>query len=119
MAAGKYSFSIEQGASFTKTFTVKQPDGSPLNLAAYKVRMMARASYDDAAPIITLSTIEPPGGITISNPGGGQFQVVMSAAFTAALKFSRIMYDLEIESGEGLVTRLLEGTVTLLPEVTK
>jgi hypothetical protein len=29
------------------------------------------------------------------------------------------MYDLEIESGAGLVTRLLEGNVTLIPEVTK
>ena len=119
MAAGKYSFSIEQGASFTKTFTLKQANGSPFNLEGYKVRMMARASYEDAEPTISLSTVEPPAGITINDPGGGQFQVTMSAAFTAGLKFSRIMYDLEIESGAGLVTRLLEGTVTLLPEVTK
>ena len=119
MAAGEYSFPIEQGATFTRTITVRQADDSPLDLTGYKVRMMARASYDDAVPTISLSTIEPPGGITITDPAGGQFQLNMNAAATGALKFSKIMYDLEIESGAGLVTRLLEGNVTLIPEVTK
>ncbi len=119
MAAGKYSFSIEQGTSFLKTITVKQADGSPFNLTGYKVRMMARANYEDAQPMISLSTIEPPGGIVINDAAGGQFQISMSATFTAGLKFSTVMYDLEIESGAGEVTRLLDGSVTLIPEVTR
>jgi hypothetical protein len=119
MPAGKYNLEIEQGATFTKSFTVKQPGGTPVDLTGYTVRMMARANYDDPAPLITLSTISPPAGITLTDPDGGQFQIALTAAQTAALNFSKILYDLEIVSGAGVVTRLLEGSVTLIKEVTK
>ena len=42
-----------------------------------------------------------------------------SATSTAGLTPGQYVYDVEIESSAGTVTRLLEGTVTVNPEVTK
>lgn len=56
MAAGNYSFSIEQGVSFSKTFTWKNASGVAIDLTGYTIRMMARNDYGDATPVINLST---------------------------------------------------------------
>lgn len=117
MAAGEYSFTIDQGATFSKSFAVSQrnPDGTktPVNITGCTIRMVAKADYDDPAPIISLSTVEPPGGIQITNGAAGQFRVDMNRVMTAAFKFSQITYDAEMETPDGVVTPLLEGTITL------
>jgi len=120
MSAGQYNFTIEQGADFLRTFTWKDAAGDPIDIGGYTFRMMARNDYDDALPVISLSTVSPPGGIAITGDGSaGQFTISMAAAITALLNFSSIMYDLEAISGTGAVIRLLQGTITLSKEVTK
>lgn len=122
MSAGNYSFEIEQGCDFSRTFTWKNSSGVAINIAGYTIRMMARNDYGDATPVITLSTVTPPGGIAIVGDGSaGQFTITMTAAATALLNFSTLKYDLEAVAPlpAGTVTRLLEGTITLSKEVTK
>ena len=120
MGAGNFNFEIEQGASFSKTFTWKNSAGVAINIAGYTFRMMARNDYGDVTPIISLSTVATPGGIAIVGDGSaGQFTITMTAAATALLNFSSLKYDLEAVSGAGTVTRLLEGIITLSKEVTK
>ncbi len=117
MPAGTYDFTIEQGATFTKSFTLSQrnPDGSksPLNITGNTLRMVAKADYDDTTPIISLSTVDPPGGIQITDGAAGQFRVDMDRAKTTAFKFGQINYDAEMQTPAGVVTPLLEGTITL------
>jgi hypothetical protein len=43
----------------------------------------------------------------------------MTASATGAIEEAIYVYDLEIVSGSGTVTRLLEGEVTVNPEVTR
>jgi hypothetical protein len=43
----------------------------------------------------------------------------MTASATGAIEEAIYVYDLEIASGSGTVTRLLEGEVTVNPEVTR
>jgi hypothetical protein len=43
----------------------------------------------------------------------------MTNSTTAAIEEGMYVYDLEITSGAGTVTRLMEGTVTVNPEVTR
>ena len=120
MGAGKYNFQIEQGANFSKTFTWKNSAGVAIDIGGYTIRMMGRNDYPDVAPTITLSTVATPGGIAIVGDGSaGQFTLTMTAAQTAALNFSELKYDLEMVSGAGVVTRLLEGEITLSREITK
>jgi hypothetical protein len=120
MSAGKYDFTIEQGANFSKTFTWKTSAGVAININGYTIRMMAREDYENAPPTISLSTVATPGGITIIGDGStGQFTLAMTPTVTALLDFSTLLYDIEMVSGAGAVTRLLEGTITLSKEITR
>ncbi|MCZ7404484.1 MAG: hypothetical protein O8C67_06085 [Candidatus Methanoperedens sp.] len=121
MSAGNFNFEIEQGVTFSKTFTWKDSGGNAITIAGYTIRMMARNDYGDTLPVISLSTVTPtPGGIAIVGDGSaGQFTITISATVTAGYNFSTLKYDLEAISGAGVVTRLLEGEITLSKEVTK
>jgi hypothetical protein len=43
----------------------------------------------------------------------------MPSSTTAAIEEAIYVYDLEITSGAGIVTRLLQGQITVNPEVTR
>lgn len=117
MAAGLYHFTIEQGAYFERTITVSD-NGVARNLTGYIARLQVRTSYQDATPVVDLTTEN--GGITITTPLEGQLVVRMTAAATAALTgWTNGFYDLELVPLDGKVDRLLQGKVTLSPEVTK
>jgi hypothetical protein len=122
MPAGTYNFEIEQGATFTKVFRVRQKQEgqwSPFILTGYTIRMMARHNYGDATPVISLSTIDPPGGLLITDGPGGAFQITLTKPQTALLNFTEIRYDIEIQAPNGTVMRLLKGTMGLSKENTK
>ena len=121
MAAGKYSFTIEQGSTFTRTFKYKDANGDPFDLTGYDVRMQIRSSHSSLAPISTFDN-SGNGGFELSIPAGesvkNQIALTITATQTSALTFDQAIYDIELESGS-VVTRLLQGKIKLSPEVTK
>lgn len=119
MPAGTYNFTIEQGAKFSRDITWKNANRSPVNITGYTFRMMARHKYDDPEPIISLSTDEPPGGITIVDGINGRFRISLSEAQTTALNFVEAIYDLEAVPPADQAIRLLEGKIALSKEVTR
>lgn len=124
MTAAVQNITIEQGATWGDALTIYQsaPVGTPLadlvpvNLAGYDVRMHIRADIAAPDPLITLTLAN--GRIAVT-PADGIIRRTISAADTALLAFDFGVYDLEIESPDGTVTRLLQGRVSLSPEVTK
>lgn len=119
MPAAKLNLSIDQGATWRYQLAVKAgPTASApaLDLTGYSARMQLRTEVSAAQPIIELSSFN--GRITIT-PLAGTLDLHIAATDTAALAFSTAVYDLEIESAGGEVTRLLRGTVALTPEVTR
>ena len=111
MSAGTYNFILEQGATFNRQLTVKD-DGSVMNLTGYSVASKMRSTHDSSTVVGTFTC-------TISNASGGIITVNMPASTTAAIEEAIYVYDLEITSGAGIVTRLLQGEVTVNPEVTR
>ena len=132
MAAGKYNFIIEQGATTNFEIVYKDSSGNPIDLTGYTARMDLRATPRASTSYLTLSSsLGPCGtGLNMSGSGGlsaskpltsGSIGVYISAASSSALTFTEASYDLEIVSGSGncaVVTRLIEGKVTLSKEVT-
>lgn len=116
MSAGKYDFYIEQGATFNKTITWNDGNSVPVNLSGYTARMQIRKSFSSDTPILTLTTEN--GHIAL---GGalGTITLTLQAADTEPLETFCGVYDLELESASGFVTRLLEGQVTISREVTR
>jgi len=117
MALGnRYDLEIKQGATLSLTATWKDSSGAAVNLTGYTARLQVRATYDSSSTILSLTSA---AGITLGG-AAGTIAITASATTTAALTapFSGV-YDLELVSGGGEVTRLLEGTATVSPEVSR
>jgi hypothetical protein len=117
MSAGNKNLTIDQGADFFITFVYKDSAGVPINLTGFTANMQLRANYDSALAALSLST-NPSGGITIT-PTLGQISVRATAAQTGAVPALDYVYDLEITSSGGIVTRLIQGRAVVTPQVTR
>ena len=116
MTAGKYDIVIEQGADFSYNVTWNDQTGAPVNLTGYSAAMMVRNSYNDASPILSLTSA---GGQITLGGAAGTIAISASNTLTAALPASNGFYDLELTSAGGTITRLMQGKVTITPQVTK
>lgn len=116
MPAGKYDTVIEQGATFKRTITWKDSAGNPVNVTGYTGRMQIRATVDSPTIIHTLTVAN--GQITLGG-AAGTVTLNIPDETTATFTFTDAVYDLELESGTGDVTRLLEGRLVLSKEVTR
>ena len=128
MAAGKYSFVIEQGSTVDFEIQYKDSNNIPVNLTGYSGKMMIRSNYADQNPItyaILSSSLAADGtGLNFSGsngitpPASGSIGIYISAISSSNFTFNTAHYDLEITSGS-VVTRILEGQVSLSQEVTR
>ncbi|CAM5591887.1 hypothetical protein [Rhodanobacter lindaniclasticus] len=87
----------------------------PVDLGGYTARMQVRASVAAADVLLELTTEN--GGITLDSDGTVTLQA--SATATAAMAWTRGVYDLELVDGGGVVTRLAAGSVEVSREVTR
>jgi|TARA_R110000772_G_scaffold218653_1_gene329204 hypothetical protein len=129
MSAGRYSFTIEQGATLDFELAYKDSNNDPINLTGYQGRMQIRPSVGSDNIYITLSSsLEPDGtGLNFSGSDGlnpytsGTIGIFISAQSSSQLSWNgESVYDLELSTGSEfpIVTRLLEGQVRLSPNVT-
>lgn len=116
--AGRWDLVIEQGATFERYFRWENSLGAPRDLSSYSLRMNIRRFFDDDSVIATTEGASP--AIVISEPGAtGVFKVTMTAAATAALDFTRAVYDIEAYDGSSNVHRVVQGSIRLDKEVTR
>jgi hypothetical protein len=117
MALGnRYDLEIKQGATLSLTATWKDSTEAVINLTGYTARMQVRSAYDATSTILSLTSSS---GITLGG-AAGTIAITASATVTAALTAPWAgVWDLELVSGGGVVTRLLEGAATVSPEVTR
>lgn len=109
-----YNVTMYQGASFDLSLTWNV-NSSPVNLTGYSSRMQVRNSFDSTTPVLSFTS---GSGITLGGTAG-TILVAASAATTAGVATGQYVYDLEMVSGGSAVTRLIQGTFLVDPEVTK
>lgn len=88
----------------------------PVSLVGYSARMHVRKSLADTDTLLALTSTD---GDIVLGGAEGSIRILISATDTAALTFASAVYDLELESPTGVVTRLMEGKVSLRKEVTR
>jgi hypothetical protein len=116
MPKNLYDITIQQGATFQTSIKWSDSAGAAINLTGYSARMQARASYESTSTIFSLTDSS---GITLGGTAG-TIAVLISGSTTAGFSAPwEGVYDLELVSGGGVVTRLLEGGVLVSPEVTR
>ena len=134
MAAGRYSFIIEQGTTLNLELQYKDSNGDPISLAGYEGAMQIRSSYSGSG--VTYLTLTSSLGdvynfnsssafLSFSGSNGttpvtsGSIGIYAGWVETEDLTFTgSAYYDIEITSGS-LRTRLLEGQVQLSQQVTE
>ncbi|NBW20640.1 MAG: hypothetical protein EBR82_73010 [Caulobacteraceae bacterium] len=113
-APGYLDLDCWQGANFDYqlTWTVA---GSAVNVTGYTARMQVRQYAESTATVLSLVNGT---GITL---GGTAGTIALSAVATAtsAIEAGQYVYDLELVSGAGYVTRLVEGSFVVYAEVTR
>jgi hypothetical protein len=106
---------IHQGSDFSHVVSVLDPSGAILNLTGYTARMQIRSYVDSIATLEDMTTGN--GKIGLNGPAG-QLTLQLTSAVTAAYTWRSGVYDLEIASSGAIVTRIMQGNVSLSPEVT-
>lgn len=113
----KHNFFVYRGATFSEQIEWKDENGVAIDLTGFTARMHMRDTLEATTPFLTLTTEN--GGIALGG-AAGTVDLLASAAATSSISATSDVYDLELVAGDGVtVTRLLEGLVTISPEVTR
>ena len=105
------NLTVDQGSTFNVTVDITDADDNVLVLTGYTVAGQIRKNYDS-------STFVAFSG-AVSNASLGQISLALTSTQTNALVAGRYVYDVEITSGGGSVTRVLEGQLEVTTGVTR
>jgi hypothetical protein len=119
MAAFKTKLEFLQGEDFLKSFTWKLGpvnSATPVNLTGYTARAQLREKLDSETVLLDLTT---ENGRIVLGGAAGTITLQVTAAVTAAMTWRSAVFDLEMVAGDGKIRRLISGTATVSPEVTR
>ena len=115
VAPGILNLRFPQGATWDLSLTYLDSNGDPIDLTGYAARMQMRQSYEAEPAVLSLLT----GGAGITLGGtAGTIDITVSASVTNDIPALQYVYDLEVEAS-GVVTRVVQGLITVSPEVTR
>jgi hypothetical protein len=103
---------VDQGTTFETFLDLIADDGASINIAGYTFAGSIRKSYYSKSPTANLT-------IVINNAGSGNVLISMNSATTANIKAGRYLYDVKMTDTTNTVTRIVEGIMTITPQVTK
>jgi hypothetical protein len=109
VTAARWAILIEAGTTWDPTLTLRDT-----TLTGYSARMQIRTPDGQLLEELTTEN----GKITIDGPAG-RIQLLLTDTQTSAYEWDTGVYDLELISPSGHVDRLVQGTVTVNPEVTR
>jgi len=111
MATSVY-LDIDQGSDFTTEITLENDNGIAMNLTGVTVYSQFRKSYGSATAYAFTCVV--------SNALQGKIRLSLTGVASSAIKHGRYLYDVEIIAAGGLSkTRVIEGIITLNPEITR
>ena len=105
------NISVDQGSDFYSIIEVEDADGLILDLSNYSVNGQVRKTYNSSTAINFTAAV--------SDGPRGQISISLTATQTNAMKPGRYVYDVEIISVGGTVTRVVEGQLEVTPSVTR
>lgn len=106
----KANLQIDQGTDFATTIDVTDTDNEIVDLTGYTGAAQMRKHYTSSA--------QTAFSVSISS-ALGQVTLSMNSATTATITPGRYVYDCELTSSANVVSRLVEGIVTVTPQVTR
>ena len=102
---------VDAGSDYSNIITVSATNGQALNLTGYTVASQMRKSYGST----TVYSFAP----SLYDALNGKVRLQLSASTSSSIPAGRWLYDVEITSPSGTKTRVVEGIVTITPEITR
>lgn len=132
---GIFPLPIKQGSDLTITCTWLDDNGNPINLTGYAMKLAIRAFASSPVALLTLLSTATTGSRIAMGGTAGTFSLIFAHADTAAFSatglpvpnvfgngiqsFQLGVYDLQFTDPSGNVGFVLEGQVTVEPQVTQ
>ena len=107
--ATKANLVIDQGATFSASLNLTDENGDVLNMNGYSANSQIRKWYTSTNAVSFSTSI---------NTDAGTITLELSSDQTANIASGRYVYDVEINDG-ATVSRVVEGIVTVTPNVTR
>ena len=105
------NLTVDQGSTFSASIDITDTEDNVLVLTGYTVAGQIRKTYDSSAAVNFTASV--------SNASTGEVTISLTPAQTNALVAGRYVYDVEITSAGGTVTRVIEGQLEVTPGVTQ
>ena len=104
---------IDQGADFNNIINLSDDlTNANINISGYIVRSQMRRSYYSANASANIIC-------TITDAVNGEIVMSLNANTTANIKAGRYLFDVETVDRLGKTSRVLEGIITVTPEITR
>ena len=105
------NITVDQGSLFDSTIDVEDASGNPADLTGYTARGQIRKTYSSSTAVDFSASV--------TDPSGGKIKITLTGTQTQGMKAGRYVYDVEVVSSGGSVTRVVEGQVEVTPRVTR
>lgn len=109
--AAKYDISIEQGADFALSLTLKDGLGDPIDATGETIEAHIRQAWDK--PKIAEFSIEN------SDAAVGKITLILPGADSESIAPGAFFYDVLYVNIDGVRRRIIEGACTIKPAITK
>lgn len=108
--AAKVNLVVDQGADFLIALDVTDLNDIPVELSSFTASAQMRKTYTSATYTAFEASI---------NTTSESIILELSSAQTANLTSGRYVYDVVLTSSNNVVSRIVEGIVTVTPRVTR
>ena len=110
-----YNWVVDAGSDSARGFRVVDANGDPIDVKSYTARMQVRPYLSSKTVSDDLTTEN--GRISMGNDG--VVTAILTHTATASYPFCEGVYDMEVVSPNGDVTRVVEGRMIVRKEVTR
>ena len=103
---------LDQGTTFQTSISLTNDEQTTINVTNYVFASQIRKSYYSSNAVANIT-------VSIANAATGNVTLSMTPANTANVKAGRYLYDLTMTDTGGVKTRVIEGIITVTPQVTR
>lgn len=108
--ATRADLSIDQGTDYEVTLTLTDEGGNLLDLSNSNAAAQIRKSYTSLTYTEFATSI---------NTAAAEISLTLTADQTNSLEAGRYVYDVELTDATNSISRVVEGVVTIAPQVTR
>jgi len=109
--AYRYDLKIDQGATLALDIECQDDAGKPMDLTGYAAQAQIRHRHDDPEPAAVF--------VAVLDHASGMVSLKLDAHQSGQLARAYGVWDCELTAPDGAVQRLVEGKVSVSPQVTR